>query len=250
MRLLTVDVGNTSLYAALFEGARVIRRFRLPTARFSGAAVERLARRFPSADAAIIGSVVPSVGRLLRRNLPKAAGYPAFLLGRDLEVPIRNRYRDPRQVGQDRLLNALAAYSRYRRECIVIDFGTAVTFDVVSRKGEYLGGVIAPGIEITLEALFRRTALLPRIRLAHPRSVVGRDTAESIRAGCAYGIGGLCERLVREITRQCRFHRPLILATGGYARFMRRYYPGIRHIDPDLTVRGLFLAYRAFRSAR
>jgi type III pantothenate kinase len=159
-------------------------------------------------------------------------------------VPIINRYRTPREVGVDRLVNALAAHRRYRRAVIVIDFGTAITFDFVSKKGEYLGGVIAPGIETSLEALFQKTALLPRIRMAKPRSVMGRDTVESIRAGCAYGIGGLCDRVVEEIRRHYR-SKPLVIATGGYARFMRRYSRSIQKIDGCLTLHGIYQTYRS-----
>lgn len=247
MRVLTVDVGNTSVYAALFEGGRVRARRRLSTAGLDAPAARALGRAFRGAEGAIIGSVVPEAGSLLRRELPRGGAFPAFLVGKDVTVPIVNRYRRPRQVGADRLLNALAAYDAHRRACIVVDFGTAITFDVVSAKGEYLGGVIAPGIELSLESLFRRTALLPRIRLRHPSSILGRDTAESIRAGCTFGIGGLCERIVAEIIARHRFRRPAVLATGGYAAFMRRYCPSVQSVDPELTVRGLLLTFRSIR---
>ncbi|HTL71469.1 MAG TPA: type III pantothenate kinase, partial [Candidatus Eisenbacteria bacterium] len=195
MKLLALDVGNTSVTCALFKDGRIVRRARLATADVRTKGKAFFKKHFAAArpEAAVIGSVVPQAGLSLKQILPAATGAKAYLIGKDLPVPIANRYRNPRQVGADRLLNALAAWEKYRRPAVVIDFGTAVTFDVVSPKGEYLGGVIAPGIEISLEALFRKTALLPRTRLAHPRHVVGRDTVESIRSGCAYGIGGLCD---------------------------------------------------------
>ena len=158
---------------------------------------------------------------------------------------IINRYKNPRQVGVDRLVNAAAAFDRYHRDTIVIDFGTAITFDIVSKKGEYLGGVIAPGIEITLEALNQKTALLPKIRLTHPKNLIGRDTAESIRVGCSVGLGGLCDRLVERISRRYHLH-PLVIATGGYARFMTRYCKSIQKIDTELTVRGILLSFKKF----
>ena len=170
---------------------------------------------------------------------------PAFLVGKDIAVPIINRYKNPKQVGVDRLLNAYAGYSLYKRELIIIDFGTAITFDLVSKKGEYLGGIIAPGIEISLEALFQKTALLPKIRLAHPGSLIGRNTVESIRVGCSVGIGGLCDRIVEELRRK-ELRKPLVIATGGYAHFMRRYCKTVAKIDDQLVLKGIALAYRDF----
>jgi len=161
-----------------------------------------------------------------------------FVIGKDLSVPIVNRYKNPKQVGIDRLLNAYAGYRLYRRELIIIDFGTAITFDLVSAKGEYLGGIIAPGIEISLEALFQKTALLPKIRLAHPASMIGRNTTESIRVGCTVGIGGLCDRIVERLRKQHLRHS-LVLATGGYAKFMSRYCRSISRIDEDLVLKGI-----------
>jgi type III pantothenate kinase len=246
MKLLAIDVGNTSIACALFRGGRVVKRARLATslARTGGKAFFK--KHFASArpEAAVIGSVVPEAEKVLKKILPTATGAKTYLIGKDLRVPIVNRYRNPRQVGADRLLNALAAWEKYRRAAVVIDFGTAITFDIVSPRGAYLGGVIAPGIEISLESLFQKTALLPRIRLSHPRGVLGRDTVESIRSGCAYGIGGLCDRIVSEIGEACGF-KPIVLATGGYARFMSRYCRPFRAIEPDLTLRGLFLTYQA-----
>ena len=116
------------------------------------------------------------------------------------------------------------------------------------KKGDYLGGVIAPGIEISLEALFQKTALLPKIRLAHPEGIIGKDTVESIRAGCSYGIGGLCDRVVDEIKKQLSL-RPLVIATGGYAKFMSKYCKRIQKIDPDLVLRGIYYTYKEAKNA-
>jgi type III pantothenate kinase len=216
----------------------------VPTGSGAPAAIKAFKRAFDlrTVDAVILASVVPAAANALSREIRVKLGLRCLLIGKDIGVPIINLYRKPRQVGVDRLVNALAAHRRYRRAAIVIDFGTAITFDVVSRKGEYLGGVIAPGIEISLEALFQRTALLPRMRMAKPRSVMGRDTVESIRAGCAYGIGGLCDRIVEEIRAHYRF-KPLVIATGGYARFMRQYSRSIQKIDDWLTLHGVYQTY-------
>ena len=241
--LLAVDIGNTSTHFASMAKGRVTHAFRLPTKGLIEEALPALERRAAfKAPAAAIASVVPSQGRRLRSLLSRRFGLDTHLIGEDLKPPIVNRYSRPRQVGIDRLMNALAAWRRTRRETIIIDFGTAITFDVVSRKGEYLGGIIAPGIEISIEALFQKTALLPKIRLAHPRHVIGRDTVESIRSGCAYGIGGLCDRVVEEIKRKPGF-KPFVLATGGYADFMRRYCKAIQATDPDLTLKGIYWTF-------
>ncbi|MGH7197122.1 MAG: type III pantothenate kinase [Candidatus Omnitrophota bacterium] len=245
--IIAVDIGNTSILAGRISGGKLGKVCRVPTGLARRKALAAFKKAFlpRRAEAFVIASVVPAVGRFLRREIPTAFRVPAYLIGRDLQAPIVNRYRTPGQVGIDRLMNAVAAFCRYGRPAIVIDFGTAITFDVVSGKGEYLGGVIAPGIEISLEALFQKTALLPRIRMARPKGVMGRDTVESIRAGCAYGIGGLCERVIDEIKKHYQF-KPLIIATGGYARFMRNYCRGIDKIDDGLTLQGIYQTYLSY----
>jgi len=248
MEIITADIGNTSTLFGYFAGGKLRKKVRIGTARLKTQAVRALRTQFSlkRAEALVIASVVPQAGRYLRKIVPQKLNLPAFLIGSDIPVPIKNKYRNPRQVGIDRLMNALAGFQKYHRPLIIVDFGTAITFDVVSGKGEYLGGVIAPGIEISLEALYQKTALLPRIKLAHSRGILGRDTAESIQAGCTYGIGGLCDRIIREIETQLRF-QPFILATGGYAAFMSKYCRQIKAIDPDLTLKGILASYQAFK---
>lgn len=244
--VLTVDVGNTSIGLAVVDrGLRVRGLGRLDSSGSVRPRLARLLKRLPASrfEASVVASVVPRATRALAGALPGLTGKPCFTAGRTLRIPILNRYRVPSQVGVDRLMNAVAVHEIHGRDAVVIDFGTATTFDAVSARGVYLGGAIAPGIEITLEALYSRTALLPRIRMAHPRRVVGRDTAASIRSGCAWGMAGLCERLVAEISRECRFKRPLVIATGGYARFLSSYYRGAGIIEPDLVHKGIALTY-------
>jgi len=247
MELLAIDVGNTSTFMAHYAGGKFRRSWRLATKTLTKVSVMSLKRKFimKNIEAAIIASVVPDKGELLKRAISQKLGIKTFLIGKDFEAPIKNKYKNPRQVGIDRLMNSVAAFNRYQKEVIVIDFGTAITFDIVSKKGEYVGGVIAPGIEISLEALYRKTALLPKIRLAHPKNLIGKDTVESIRVGCSIGIGGLCDRIVTEITK--RYHlRPIVIATGGYAQFMRKYCNCIDTIDSMLTMEGIFLSYKKF----
>lgn len=240
--VLIADIGNTSAHLAICRGMRVVKQMRLPT-RSLGSSRARLARFIGSRtiSRSAMASVVPDAARKLRPQIEALTGGPCVWLGRDRRVPVANRARRPGQVGVDRLLNALACHRLYRRAAIVVDFGTAITFDVVSRKGEYLGGVIAPGIEITLDALYERTALLPKTKLRPIRTAIGRDTVECIRIGASVGIGGLCDRIIERIQAQMGGD-PLVLATGGYASFMKRYSRYIRRIDPLLTLKGILLA--------
>ena len=246
MKLLAIDIGNTSIQFGLFSGRKLVKSRRLPTAQVRTRAIALIKKEFkPSTlEAAVISSVVPAAGVYLRRAIPASLKVKALLVGKDLKAPIKNRYRVPKQVGMDRLMNAVAFHKKYRRDGIIVDFGTAITFDVVTKKGEYLGGVIAPGIEISIEALFRKTALLPRIRLAHVGPIIGRDTISSIRSGCSYGIGGLCDRIIERIASE-RHIKPFVVATGGYASFMRRYCRHIRKIEPDLVLQGILETYRS-----
>ncbi len=244
---IAVDIGNTSVSFAYFRGEKIVSRARLLTDKLSRKSLLTLKNKFPWAliSGVAVASVVPTAGVVLRKQLRALYGRPVYFIGRDIPIPINNRYRRPKEVGVDRLMDALAAYRRYRRACIVLDFGTAITFNVVSPRGEYLGGIIAPGIEISLEALFERTALLPRIRLAAPKGVIGRDTVESIRSGCCYGIGGLVDRIVEQVEKSLRC-RLKVVATGGYAGFMSHYCRRIDRIEPDLVMHGIRAAYSFF----
>lgn len=245
--ILAIDIGNTSTFFAHFSGKRIKKSTRITTHSLTAKTLAMLKKKFSLQNirTAVIASVVPQAANRLQREITKKWGLKTYAIGKDFDAPIINRYKNPRQVGVDRLVNAAAAFDRYHRDAIVIDFGTAITFDIVSKKGEYLGGVIAPGIEISLEALNQKTALLPKIRLAHPKNLIGRDTAESIRVGCSVGLGGLCDRLVEQISR--RYHLdPLVIATGGYARFMARYCKRIQKIDAELTMRGILLSFKKF----
>lgn len=245
--LVLIDVGNTSTHFVRYSGGRFTRRARLGTPALAGPELKKLGGLFRGAAAAAVASVVPAAGTLLKRRIPDLFGVETRLIGPGFAVPIANRYKKPRQVGTDRLVNAAAAYREFGKALIIVDFGTAITFDVVSRKGEYLGGVIAPGIEITLEALFQKTALLPKTRLSHAKAVIGRDTVESIRIGCSHGIGGLCDRMVDLIEGRQK-GKSVVLATGGYAPFMTRYCRSLHKIDPDLTMKGILLTYKHHRS--
>ncbi len=240
--VIVVDIGNSSTHFGCFEGGKCRKTVRTETASLEKNGISAI-RRLPAAgaEAVVIASVVPAAGRKLAA-LTKKAGFKTYQVGRDLKPPVKNRYKKPSQVGIDRLMNAVAFYQQFKREGIVLDFGTAITFDIISKKGEYLGGVIAPGVEISIQALYDKTALLPKITLTHPARIIGKETTESIRIGCSYGIGGLCDRIVSEITARHSM-KPLVVATGGHAKFMTKYCRSIQKIDPLLNLKGIYLTY-------
>ncbi|MCM8761534.1 MAG: type III pantothenate kinase [Candidatus Omnitrophica bacterium] len=162
------------------------------------------------------------------------------IVGRDIRVPIRNCYKIKSEVGQDRLVNAYAAKRLYGVPAVIVDFGTAITFDIVSPRGDYLGGLILPGIEMSLSSLHRKTALLPRVELKAVSSVIGKDTVSSIRGGILFGFGAMCDGLIsRYVKMFCK--RPKVIATGGDASLISSYATTIQTVDEDLTLKGLYL---------
>ena len=186
--MLAIDIGNTSIHVGVFSGSTLRRQFSLPTRLVRNAAALRRRLRISGAKDAIVCSVVPWATTAVTGAL-RVTGISPVVVGRTLRVPLINRYRYPKEVGQDRLVGAYAAWKTYKKDCIIVDIGTAITIDVVTKGGEYLGGVIAPGIGISLEALATRTALLPKVQLREPPELLGRDTANSIRSGLLFEIG-------------------------------------------------------------
>ncbi|MFO8049508.1 MAG: type III pantothenate kinase [Desulfosudaceae bacterium] len=246
--LLVIDIGNTNTVIGLFEEDRLICSWRLRTEKnttedelsvlvanlFSGAGIA-----FKSVTKTIISSVVPPIERIyanfckkyLQREplWVKATTYP--------DMPIR--YANPSEVGADRIVNAVAAYQKYKTRLIVVDFGTAITFDLVSEKGEYLGGAIAPGLAIASEALFKNASKLPRVDLLTPPPVVmGRDTAESIKSGIIFGYAGLVDGIVSRLQLETGGPCPVI-ATGGLAGLIAEVSTAIETVEPELTLEGL-----------
>ena len=168
-------------------------------------------------------------------------------MGQNLKAPIKNMYKHPGQVGQDRLVNAVAAYN----ECggsIVVDFGTAVTFDVISGRNEYLGGLIFPGIRLSLENLSSKAALLPKIKLTPSKPLLGSDTAGSMRSGILNGYAALCEGVIKRLRLKCG-RNLRVIATGGDAALLARYCSDIKKVDSDLTLKGLLLSYLSKKSS-
>lgn len=239
--LLAIDVGNTNIGFGVFRGRRLIKRFNIPTQKYS---VQKLRKALGKGtiDDSIICSVVWRVSRILKVDLKKMFGKKPYCLDEDIKVPIKNLYRKPKQVGQDRLANAYAGVVLYGAPLVIVDFGTAITFDAISKNQEYLGGLILPGLEISLDALVKRTALLPKIKLNKPKEFIGRDTKSSMLSGIVYGLTALTDDLTARIKAKIG-KRAKVIGTGGSIDLIARYCKSIDRIDKDLTLKGLNLVY-------
>jgi type III pantothenate kinase len=240
--LLAVDIGNTTIgFAVIHKSGRIESVAIIDTdAKVTKikAVVAKILKAHPISRV-IICSVVPKASKTLEDILKKTV--PVDIIGRDIMVPIKNLYKNPKQVGQDRLVGAYGAMKIYGRPVIVVDLGTAITFDVISQKGEYLGGAIVPGIRLSAESLFLKTALLPHIEIKAPRNIIGKTTQESILSGLFYGYGSLCRGFIDLISQQLT-SKPKVVMTGGYTHLMKKFVsPKIRIIDEDLVFKGIYL---------
>ena len=243
--LLVIDIGNTNINFGLFNGKRLAKKFTIPTALYGFKELKVRLGTFKARDM-VICSVVPKLTVVLKRDLFRLSGKRPYIIGKDLIVPLQNLYRNPKQVGQDRLVNAYAAVMLYKAPLIVVDFGTAVTFDVISKHKEYLGGMILPGLAISLDTLAQRTALLPKVKLDRPKEFIGRDTKNSMLSGIVNGFAALtddlAERIKDKIGRQAR-----LIATGGNVALIAPYCKSIDKIDRDLTLKGLSFIYEGLK---
>ncbi|PIQ84080.1 MAG: pantothenate kinase [Candidatus Omnitrophica bacterium CG11_big_fil_rev_8_21_14_0_20_63_9] len=247
--ILAIDIGNTTTSFGVFEGAKLKSQFSVATQPWRTAdeitlQLKALATtkhlHLTKAKQILICSVVPRMTSVLTEALRTLDAIPIRLIGQDVNVPLKNRYTYPEQVGQDRLVGAYAAWKTYKMDCIVADFGTAITIDVVNKKGEYLGGIIAPGLEISLEALASRTALLPKVELKEPPELLGRDTANSIRSGVLHGCVALCDGLVTQLKHRYA-PQAVVVATGGASPLIAKLASTINHLKPQLVLEGLQL---------
>ncbi|MDD5045282.1 MAG: type III pantothenate kinase, partial [Candidatus Omnitrophica bacterium] len=191
-----------------------------------------------------ISSVVPKARDILSRDLKKLLGITPFILGKNITAPIKNLYHYPKKAGQDRLVNAYAGAMLYGAPLIVVDLGTAVTFDVVSRKKEYLGGMILPGLRVSLEGLFENTALVPKIKLKSPKEFIGRDTESGVLSGLVFGYAALIDKLSERIKEKIG-KGAFVIGTGGDMELVGRYCREMDRIDPDLALKGLDLIMRS-----
>jgi len=246
--LLVIDLGNTNVVFGLFRGKRLLKEWRYPTEKFKIPKIRAKVR------AAVVASVVPFLDRRLKRELKAKFGVNPFFVTASnipgLTVLVKNK----KEIGADRVVDALAAYTLYKGPAIVVDFGTATTFDLVSAKGEYLGGAIAPGITLARDALYDRAAKLPKVKIKAPKRLIGNDTESAMQSGLVYGYVAMVEGMVARIKSEIlnsksetnskskirnSKQRVKIIATGGLAKLICKYTSVVDRIDDKLTLKGL-----------
>jgi len=254
--LLAVDVGNTQTHVGLYEGSELVEHWRFATARHATAdqlAIELAAllglrgASFADVEATIVSSVVPTLAQEYEQLLQRYLDGAGALLGPWLRTGIPIRIDNPQELGPDRLANAVAAYERFGGACIAVDFGTALNYDIVSADGEYLGGVISPGIEISLEALSQRAARLPRVDLEAPRTVIGKGTRHAIQSGVIFGYAGSVDGIVARVREELG-EEATAIATGGFAHVIVPCCQQIDETDDLLTLEGLRLIWERNRA--
>ena len=249
--LLLIDIGNTNTHLGVANDRRVVRQADVPTGSWgspeAGARLRHLVGAKPLEGVALC-SVVPRCTPVVLERVTRLGPLsvleltPATLRGLGIEYP------KPKTIGPDRLANALAAKHHFGAPVVVVDFGTAVTFDVVNRQGSYVGGIIAPGMAVMTEYLHEKTALLPQIRIRDTSRVIGKSTAEAMLVGAVHGYRGLVRELIKELKRELDAPRLPVVATGGYGKLIAAGLPEINAVDPLLTLEGLRIAWERQRA--
>ena len=249
--LLAIDVGNTDTVLGLYDEDELIHDWRIRTVVDHtvdeyGMLILNLYKtrkvRTREIKDIIISCVVPPMMNILEPVCRKYFDIKPFIVGPGIKTGMPIFYDNPREVGADRIVNAVAAYEKHKRALIIVDFGTATTFDYVSGKGEYMGGCISPGIMISSEALFARAAKLPRVELSKPKSIIGKDTVSSMQAGIVYGYASLVDGIVERMKEEVKSD-PLVVATGGLAKIIAPETKNIAVVDEMLTLEGLRIIY-------
>jgi type III pantothenate kinase len=251
--ILLFDIGNTNTHIGLANERGVLRQFDIPTAAWSEArARDQLARLVGKnrIEGAAICSVVPRATPLVRKSVRALWRFSCVELTPQTLRGVGIDYPKPDSIGPDRLANAVAARHRFGAPVVVVDFGTAVTFDVVDARGNYVGGIIAPGLAAMTDYLHEKTALLPRIRIREIRSAVGKSTEQAMLVGAVHGYRGLIRGLVAELKRELKSPRLPVVATGGYAKLIAAKLPEISRVEPNLTLEGLRLVWAASRPTK
>jgi type III pantothenate kinase len=254
--LLVVDVGNTQTHFGTWRDGELVEHWRFATVREStadelGAALRSLLElrgvTLGDLDASIVSSTVPQLGPEWATMAARYLRHEMLVVGPGIRTGMAIRYDNPREIGADRLVNAVAAFEKVHGAVVVVDFGTAITYDPVSAEGEYLGGIITPGVEISIEALTTRAAALPKIDIAPPRSLIGKSTIDAIRSGIVYGFAGQVDAIVRRLRAEMGEETETI-ATGGLAGHIVPFTETIDEVDDLLTLTGLKLIHE--RNAR
>jgi type III pantothenate kinase len=251
--LLAIDVGNSQTVCGIFNKDSLLCHWRLKTDREKTA--DELAARFLSLftmqniqfrdiTGVIIASVVPTQQQAWQEFSSRYTNCtPLLVTSQSLETGIKIVTDNPAEVGADRIVNAVAAFAQYGKSCIVVDFGTAITFDCISSRGEYLGGAIMPGMSISLDALASRTAKLPRIDISTPpQKAIGANTVDAIKSGLLFGYGAMVDGLINKLSAEFS-DTPQVIATGGMSELIGAYSEAIRVVDPMLTLKGLFILH-------
>ena len=255
--LLAFDVGNTTVAVGLFRGPKLAKSWKIKTDRDKtadeyGAVLLNLfqvAGLDPKQiEAAILSSVVPPLTPVMQEMCRTYFGLDPLVVGPGLRTGMPILYENPLEVGADRIVAAVAAYEKHGGPAVIVDFGTATTFDAVSAKGEYLGGAIAPGIQIAAEALYLKTARLPRIEIRKPKQAIGRTTVSSMQSGLYFGYIGLVTNIIDEVRKEIGKNAKVI-ATGGFGGEITPEVPAIDHYEPDLILEGLRIVYERNRGA-
>jgi type III pantothenate kinase len=249
--ILTVDIGNTNTVCGVFREGTLVRHFRFRTE--IGATADELrllltgflgleGLKLEEMEAIVVGSVVPPLLRVWQ-EMARASFAGRFLIARPQDLGLPVLLKNPQEVGVDRVLNALAAWEKYRHALIIVDYGTATTFDCVSERGEYLGGAIAPGLLVAAESLFQKASMLPRIELlTPPEGAIGKDTFSAMKSGLILGFAALTDGLVTRLAAEFS-EKPRVIATGGLAPLMEKVCMTIERVEPHLTLEGLYRFY-------
>jgi len=246
--ILLFDIGNTHTHLGLANSRRIVKQAHFPTDDWFRSAVSATLLKFTRGrrvEGSALCSVVPRATPLARKLVRRLWALPCLELNPKTLRGVGIDYPRPATIGPDRLANAVAARRHFGAPVVVVDFGTAVTFDVVNRAGNYVGGIIAPGLAAMTDYLHEKTALLPRIKIREINRVVGRSTEEAMLVGTIHGYRGLIRELITELKKELRAERLPVVATGGYARLLAAKLPEITAVDPRLTLEGLRLVWQA-----
>jgi type III pantothenate kinase len=246
--ILLFDIGNTHTHVGLANGRRVLRQFDIHTGEWSGGDAKMRVAKFVGAkkiEGVVLCSVVPRVTPFVRKAVRRLWKLNALELTPKTLRGLGIDYPKPDTIGPDRLANAVAARHRFGAPVVVVDFGTAVTFDVVNRAGRYVGGIIAPGLAAMTDYLHEKTALLPKIRIREETAIIGKNTGQAMMIGAVHGYRGLVRELIAELKRELRAKHLPVIATGGYARLIASKLPEISAVEPNLTLEGLRLTWAA-----